>query len=193
MNYLAHLYLSCDDEDLLIGNFIADSISNKAVESFSEAIQKGIQLHRQIDSFTDQHPMVLASIRRLQPYHHKYAPVVVDVLYDHLLAVNWDRYSGESLDSFAQTVYQILEKRLLELPIKMQKRVPIMIQHEWLQAYATKKGMEFTLGKLDERTRFPSDFRSAMDHLKMDFDAYNQEFNAFFPDIIQFVQQHCAC
>ena len=82
MNYLAHLFLSCQDEDLVIGNFIADSIRNKEVATFSPAIQQGISLHRKIDAYTDSHPIVRLSTRRLHPHHHKYAPVVIDIFFD---------------------------------------------------------------------------------------------------------------
>ncbi|HFC00601.1 MAG TPA: DUF479 domain-containing protein, partial [Phaeodactylibacter sp.] len=116
MNYLAHLFLSFDDEDILIGNFIADFIQNKAVKNYSPAIQKGIYLHRQIDTFTDSHPMVKQGTHRLQAAHHKYAPVIVDIFYDYILANNWERYSDESLDDFCKKTYRILEKRINDLP-----------------------------------------------------------------------------
>jgi len=102
MNFLAHLYLSCDNEDLMIGNFIADFIRNKEVKDYSPEIQKGIFLHRQIDTYTDLHPMVKKGTHRLQKYHRKYSPVIVDVFYDYLLANNWERYSGKAWMIFAK-------------------------------------------------------------------------------------------
>ncbi len=193
MNYLAHLYLSCDNEDLLIGNFIADSISNKQVNDYSPEIQAGIKLHRQIDSYTDQHPIVRQGTHRLQPHHRKYSPVVIDVLYDHLLANNWKRYSGTSLADFAQDTYRIFNKRMEEMPAKMKKRLPKMIAHDWLMSYQSLEGLQFTLEKMDERTRFPSNFVNAVEHLKADYEAFNNEFNTFFPEVIAFVEDHCAC
>jgi len=193
MNFLAHLFLSCDNEDLLIGNFIADFIRNHEVENYSESIQKGIVLHRQIDTYTDTHPIVKQGVHRLQPFHSKYAPVVIDIIFDHLLANNWSRYSGQSLDDFAKYIYEILNDRMGELPKKLQKRLPEMIEGNWLQAYGTKEGMLFTFKKMDERTSFPSNFSKAMDHLELDFEAYNSEFNQFFPEVIQFVDNHCNC
>ncbi len=193
MNFLAHLFLSCDNEDLLIGNFIADFIRNKEVENYSESIQKGIILHRQIDTYTDTHPVVLEGVHRLQPFHSKYAPVVIDILFDHLLANNWTKYSGQSLDDFAKYIYEILNDRMGELPHKLQRRLPEMIKGNWLQAYGTKEGMLFTFKKMDERTSFPSNFINAFDHLKQDYEAYDSEFNQFFPEVIQFVDSQCNC
>lgn len=184
MNYLAHLFLSGENEDLLIGNFIADFIKNKEVSQYNGEVQKGVFLHRKIDTYTDNHAIVRQSTRRLQAHHRKYAPVVVDILYDHLLVHNWTKYSSTPLSDYTKWVYDILENRLLELPPKLQKRIPIMIEHDWLQAYGTKKGLRYTFERMDERTRFPSNFVDAVAHLYQDYEAFDKEFNTFFPDLI---------
>lgn len=189
MNFLAHLFLSCDDEDLLIGNFIADFIRNKEVSTYSTSIQNGIHLHRQIDTFTDAHPLVRKSVHRLRPFHHKYAPVLIDIIFDHLLANNWNRYTEQSLDDFASNVYKILTSRMKELPKKLQARLPGMIQANWLQGYGTKEGIIFTLKKMDERASFPSNFSDGFIHLNLDYDEYNGEFQQFFPEVVEFVSK----
>ena len=193
MNYLAHLFLSCQDDDLVIGNFIADAIRNKEMKGYSSAIQQGIILHRKIDSYTDEHPIVRQGTRRLHPHHHKYAPVVIDIFFDNLLAYNWHRYSSESLPDFAQKMYQLLAERQLDLPLKMQKYVPNMIASNWLEKYGTKEGLQYTFERMDKRTKFPSNFKNAVSHLEADFDAFNEEFNLFFPDVQQMVVDFCGC
>jgi acyl carrier protein phosphodiesterase len=92
MNHLAHFVLSGGDADSAIGNFVADFITNRQLPTFSAGVQRGIWLHREIDAFTDAHPIVKQSTKRLHPFHHKYSPVIVDVYYDYLLAKNWDRF-----------------------------------------------------------------------------------------------------
>jgi acyl carrier protein phosphodiesterase len=92
MNHLAHFVLSGGDADLAIGNFVADFITNRQLPDFSAGVQRGIWLHREIDAFTDSHPIVKQSTKRLHPFHHKYSPVIVDVYYDYLLAKNWDTF-----------------------------------------------------------------------------------------------------
>jgi acyl carrier protein phosphodiesterase len=193
MNFLAHLFLSCDGEDLLIGNFIADFIRNNEVSNYSLPIQEGIRLHRKIDTFTDSHPLVKQSVKRLQPFHNKYAPVVIDIIFDHLLANNWNRYSSQSLGNFAKNVYEILNDRKEDLPLKLKQRLPGMIQANWLEAYGTNEGILFTLRKMDERTSFPSNFSNALTHLNLDYNAYNIEFQEFFPELIEFVDNSCKC
>lgn len=193
MNFLAHIYLSCDNEDLLIGNFIADFIRNKEVQNFSPEIQNGIRLHRQIDTYTDEHLLVKKGTQRLQKYHHKYSPVIVDIWYDYLLANNWERYSGESLDDFCQGVYDILERRMEDLPFKLQQRVPRMIEHQWLQAYGTDPGIRYTFKRLAERLSKPEHLDGVVENLMKYHDEFAAEFNLFFPEVIRYVEDNCKC
>ncbi len=118
MNFLSHLYLSGDAEGLLIGNFIADSVKGSDFLKYPEEIQKGIVLHRKIDTYTDSHPIVEESKQRLRERYKKYASVIVDVYYDHYLAVNWNAYSSESLHEYAQKTYQLIDKNKHLLPYK---------------------------------------------------------------------------
>ncbi len=193
MNYLAHIFLSCDNEDLLIGNFIADSIKNKDVKLYPPSIQAGITLHRKIDSYTDNHPIVKQGVARLRPFHRKYAPVVIDILFDHLLVKNWDLYSEEDIDSFAKEKYEVLLSKLDIMPEKLQQRLPGMVQADWLPAYGTLEGLHNTFIRMDKRTAFPSNFIDAIDHLQADYDLFEAEFNQFFPDVIDYVKEQCIC
>ncbi len=188
MNFLAHLFLSFENEDHVIGNFIADSIQNREVRNYPAEIQEGIILHRKIDSFTDNHPSVKKGTLRLQPHHHKYAPVVIDILYDYILANNWERYCKESLEVFANNTYTILTKRINQIPEKLKKYLPGMIRGNWLQSYKTIKGLLFTLQKMDERASFPSKFTEAVGHLQQDYELFEGEFNDFFPELISFIK-----
>ena len=108
MNFLAHLFLAGNDEGLIIGNFIADSIRGKETNNYPESIRRGIVLHRQIDHFTDTHPVVKRTVQRLRKSSEKYAPVVSDVIYDHFLAANWNQYSSIPLKQFANQSYHFL-------------------------------------------------------------------------------------
>lgn len=193
MNYLAHLYLSCDDKDLLLGNYLADHIKNKEVSQYSEAIQKGIQLHRSIDSFTDNHLLVKQSSQRLHATQGKYAPVAVDILYDYLLATHWQRYSELSLQDFSNNTYGILKENIDVLPAKLATKTRSMIQHNWLVQYGKTEGLQFTLSKMDERTKFPSNFVNAFGVLQENIEEFSSEFNTFFPELKQHVSLFCGC
>lgn len=193
MNFLAHLFLSCDDEELLIGNFIADSIRNNEVANYDEGIQKGIFLHRKIDSFTDNHAVVRRGTKRLQPLHHKYSPVVIDVFYDYLLIQNWALYAGQTLSEFTQSVYRILEKNEAMMPTRLRKSLPRMIEHDWLVNYGKLEGIAYTFSRIQARVSQPQHLEGATASLQRDLDFLMEEFNLFFPDVIQMVEEECRC
>lgn len=193
MNFLAHLYLSCQEEELLIGNFVADFILNKEVKNFSNGVQRGILLHREIDSFTDSHKEVRKGTKRLQKNHGKYSPVVIDILYDYVLANNWDKYHGLSLEEFAFETYDKLNKHIALFPPKLQRRLPLMIGDNFLMKYKSKDGLLFALSSMDKRTKFPSNFISAIDQLENEWELFNSEFNAFFPDVKLIADGYCGC
>ena len=185
MNYLAHLHLSNHDPMLTIGNMIADFIKKNQIEIYAPSVQRGIQLHRLIDSYTDQHPIVRKGTKRLRSTQGKYAPVVIDILYDHLLARNWEKYSKIPLSKFAEQQYQLLKENLKILPRKLQKNLPKMIKGNWLEGYGEEAGIRYTLERMDERTKFPSSFVTAFDTLIEHYPLFEKEFNLFYPDLMK--------
>ncbi len=193
MNFLAHILLSCDNEDLLLGNFMADFLKNKEVQDYPESIQQGIFLHRKIDSFTDSHVEVRKGSKRLRPNHGKYAPVVIDILYDFVLSQNWAKYHGDDLSAFTKDVYEILERRIDDLPAKLKMRIPMMIADDFLMKYGTLDGLQFTLSMMDRRTKFHSQFTTAIAQLKEEWELFDDEFNIFFPQVIEMSAAFCAC
>jgi acyl carrier protein phosphodiesterase len=184
MNFLAHLYLSGPDEHLMVGNFLADFISNKEVALLPPDIQKGILMHRQIDSFTDQHPMVKQSAKRLHASHGKYAPVILDVYHDFLLAQNWHRYADQPLGEFSAGVYEVLLRHLPIMPVMLHDRLPRMVADDWLVRYGTEDGLRFTFSRVKLRSSAPHFFDNAVESLTNQHNEFNEEFNSFFPDVI---------
>src|SRR5882757_7102043 len=110
MNFLAHLYLSGNNEEILMGNFIGDHVKGNQLNSYPAKMRQGILLHRYIDTFTDSHFIMMQSKDRIRAYYRKYTPVITDVYYDHFLAANWKNYSDESLEEFAARIYRLLKK-----------------------------------------------------------------------------------
>jgi acyl carrier protein phosphodiesterase len=185
MNHLAHFFLSDNQEDIMIGNFIADFISNKELPLYTEGVQKGIMLHRDIDAFTDSHLLVKQSTKRLHPFHHKYAPVIVDIYYDFLLAKNWSTYAPSvKMTDFIENIYKMLKKRHEELPEKLKKRLPYMIKNNWLMTYTTLEGLNDTFERVERQAAFPGNFGNATHHLEVYMEEFNEEFNNFFPDLM---------
>ncbi len=193
MNYLAHSYLSCNNEYLLIGNLVTDLIKKKDEDYYSEAIRKGIDLHRKIDHFTDNHRIVKDSLDLIRSSQGKYAPVVLDILWDYFLCKNWKTYSEEDLQEFSNGVYAILEKNYPNLQEKVVERFESMIAHNFLMSCANKTALIKTLEHLNKRVRFLTNFEEAAE-IVIDYnEKLDDNFNILFGEMMSYVESICAC
>ncbi len=183
MNFLAHIYLSGDSDLIKIGNFMADGVrGNKYIELHSE-IQKGIILHRNIDTFTDAHPIFRKSTKRLHVNYHHFSGVIVDVFYDHFLAKNWSLYSDEKLEVYVANFYDSLATYHDLLTEKAQMMKPYMIEQNWLLSYQTIDGIEKILSQMDNRIKRESNLRFSVQELKLFYNEFEADFTIFFNDL----------
>ena len=183
MNFLAHIYLSGDNDLIKIGNFMADGIHGKNFDNFPLDIQKGIILHRAIDSFTDNHLIFRQSTKRLHANYHHYSGIIVDIFYDHFLAKNWKLYSNEELEIFIARFYQSLETNYDFLTEKTQQMMPYLIKQNWLSSYQTIDGIEVILEKMDNRMKRNSTMRFSLAELRMYYSEFEFEFTTFFEEL----------
>ena len=193
MNHLAHVFLSGNDEDLMAGNLIADFMTGKETRLCAPKFLRGIQLHYAIDVFTDAHPVVKESTKLLHPYHHKYAPVVVDVFYDYFLARNWHIYAPQmnvdtDMRAFINNTYQILQKNRAELPEKLAQPLPNMIKNDWLFQSTQLEGQKKVFVVLEKRAAYKNNFKDAVQHLITFQYELERQFNLFFPALMRHVQ-----
>lgn len=189
MNFLAHIYLSGNNEFIKIGNFMADGIRGKQFENYPEAIQKGILLHRAIDTFTDAHPIFRESTKRLHERYHHYAGVIVDIFYDHFLAKNWKKYSEVNLDEYVAQFYQSLYTHHDLLSERTQNMLPYMEKQNWLLSYQTVEGIHQILTQMDRRTKNSSNMRYASEELQANYSDFEKEFTLFFEEIKVYCSQ----
>jgi acyl carrier protein phosphodiesterase len=189
MNFLAHIYLSGDNDLIKIGNFMADGIRGKHYEYLPAEVQKGIVLHRAIDTYTDAHPIFRQSTKRLHERYHHYAGVIVDVFYDHFLAKNWNNYSNEKLEDFVERFYQSLETHQEILTEKTLLMKPYMIEHNWLVNYQYTQGIARILMQMDRRTKDISKMQFAIEELEKYYEEFEREFTIFFIDLKVFVDK----
>jgi acyl carrier protein phosphodiesterase len=187
MNFLSHLFLSGDSEGLIIGNYIADSVKGSDYKNYLPEIQKGILLHRMIDTFTDAHSVVEESKARLRPAYRKYSSVIVDVYYDHYLAVNWKEYSNENLSDYTQKIYSLIQCRHSILPVRSQHFTSYMVQYNILEAYARLEGIQKVLEGMAGRAKFESNMQFAIRELREHYHLFEDEFKRFFPELQEFV------
>jgi acyl carrier protein phosphodiesterase len=183
MNFLAHIYLSEDNDLIKIGNLMADGIRGKHFENYPLEIQKGIILHRFIDTYTDAHLVFRQSTKRLHEKYHHYAGVIVDVFYDHFLAKNWNHYSDEKLELYVARFYQSLQDNYEFLSERTKGMMPYMINQNWLVSYQTTEGIKKILTQMDSRTKNESKMRFATHDLIEYYTDFEQEFTTFFEDL----------
>ncbi len=186
MNFLAHIYLSGDSEGIIIGNFIADGIKGSKYKKYPLEIQKGILLHRGIDSFTDSHPTVKKSTKKLHKNYGHYSGVIVDILYDHFLAKNWHDYHEKPLADFVDDFYKLLRDNYEILPGRIQRMMPYMLSDNWLLSYATIPGISKILNQMNIRTKGVSNMNFAVMELEEYYNEFEAEFTSFFEELILF-------
>ena len=175
MNFLAHIYLSGDNDQIRIGNFMADSIKGRKYLKYSKDLQKGIILHRAIDYYTDTHPVFRQSTQRL-----------FAIYYDHFLAANWEKYCDINLESYTHNFYKLLNDNFDVLPGRVKNFLPYMINDNWLLSYAEFEGIEKVFAGMNRRTGRKSNMDRAMEDLKEFYLLFQQEFEDFFEEVQRF-------
>ena len=188
MNFLAHIYLSQGHPKVTIGNFIGDFVKGTQIDRYDDEIRKGILLHRAIDHFTDTHEIVKKSKDRLRGNFRHYAPVIVDVFYDHILAREWKKYAQEDLNDFVQGFYQLTMDFSEEIPQSARHMLTYMKRDNWLYNYQFIEGINRALSGMSRRTKFESKMDVAAKELSLHYEAFRDEFQLFFPEL----QAHCS-
>jgi acyl carrier protein phosphodiesterase len=192
MNYLAHLYLADSTPESILGNLLADFVKGKDVQLLPAGIQRGIRMHRQVDSFTDRNPIVQRSITRISAKWGWFSGILIDVYYDHIFALNWNDYCGEPLRRFTSRINHCLRDNLPIVPQQFRELVGRMIESDRLFTYSTLEGIADTLLRLSARIRERIPRRnigleSAMPDLQANHEALGKDFHDFFPQLIAFV------
>jgi len=188
MNYLAHIYLSGDSDEIILGNFIADFVKGNKYLNYPEQVAFGIRLHRSIDLFTDQHPDVRKCIDLVRPGYGRYAGIVIDVFFDHFLAANWNQYSKHTLRQFSKHAHAVFLSNFLLLPLRVKQFLPFLIQHKRLESYAHRENMVQVLEIMSRRTSLPANSEWAMQILNQEYDQFDALFRSFFAEMIAYVE-----
>src|SRR5688500_16334712 len=190
MNFLAHAYLSPDNNKVMLGNFIGDFIKGRqALSQFDDEIIRGVELHRAIDEYTDNHPIVHESKHRLRSKYRHYAGVIVDVFYDHFLAIHWKNFHPQTLLEFSSATYRTIEGFSAILPVRFKQMLPYMVKGNWLMNYAKISGIQQTLSGMASRTPYDSKMENASEDLREHYEDFNNEFKIFFPELKRFADE----
>jgi acyl carrier protein phosphodiesterase len=181
MNHLAHSILSFPNPQVLLGNFIGDFVKGRAWEAYPPEIRKGILLHRSIDAFTDAHPAVRESVRRLRPLAGRYSGPLADVLYDHLLVRQWGEMTDVGFNEYAGWVYATLDAQQGWMPAVLQERWPRMLDARFLHGYADAAGLRFVLDRFSRRLEGSFDSETVHRFFFEQIEAFDADFRVFFP------------
>ena len=189
MNFLAHIYLSGNDEEIIVGNFIGDYVKGKEYLYYPEKMRQGILLHRYIDTFTDKHPIPKQSRRRIISNYEKYSGIIVDIFYDYILASEWDKHYQGPLNKYVDDVYDILKKYYFTLPPGIKIWFPNFLRNNWLLTYSSIEGIKKVLQRMSSRTSLPEHTEFAIRMLIEHEEEFRNEFNEFLPIIMDYIRK----
>ena len=187
MNFLAHSYLSFSEEQL-VGNMIADFVKNRDVARLPESIQKGIKLHRAIDTFTDAHPLIHEAKAPFRPLVRLYSGAFVDVAFDYFLANDTTENSQREWQEHSQRVYAVLRRYEQFLPEVFKKVLDKMQQDDWLYNYRNEWGIEYSFRNVVNKAQFLDKTTNVFPAFLANKDFLREKYEIFFPEIKSFAQ-----
>lgn len=189
MNFLAHAYLSFGSPGILTGNMISDFVKGKRRYDFPADIQAGITLHRKIDTYTDQH-LVNRELKHLYKADFGlYSAAIMDVVHDHFLAADNERFSEESLYDFAHQTYDLLDPLCQWFPERFSRMFPYMKSQNWLYHYRFMEGLHNSLGGLARRAQYMPDITTAVNITLREYETIAAGHRAFFPDLLDMAKE----
>lgn len=188
MNYLAHLYLSQQNQALsLLGNLMGDFCKGVDLRLLPAPVQRGISNHRAVDQFTDNHPIVRDLKTLFEGRLRRFAGVITDVVFDHFLIKHWSIFSQTALNVFIQRAYDSLWLHREWMPNHMVSVVERMIEQDWLIVYSTVEGVDMTLQRMSQRIRFENPLAESKVDIIKNYTKLDDGFLQFFPELIKYI------
>jgi acyl carrier protein phosphodiesterase len=188
MNYVAHAYLSFNKPGILTGNMISDFVKGRKKFEYPLQIQQGIALHREIDTFTDNHFATKEAKDIFRPAYRLYAGAFIDVVYDHFLALDENEFNTESLEAFSLKTYIILDQQTTYFPDKFAMMYPYMKAQNWLYNYQYKEGIGKSLGGLVRRAAYLHESDTAYSLFIDHYEKLSMLYKLFFPEVKEMSQ-----
>jgi acyl carrier protein phosphodiesterase len=189
MNYLAHAYLSFNHPGILAGNLFSDFVKGRKKFDFPADIQKGIALHRAIDTFTDTHDATREAKEVFRPHYRLYSGAFIDVVYDHFLAIDENEFPANSLEHFSRQVYADLEKQRQWFPERFAVIFPYMQSQNWLLNYQSTWGTEKSFGGLVHRSAYLTESNTAIQLFEEHYQLFQQCYRHFWAAAKPFARQ----
>ena len=195
LNLLAHLHLSANcPPDILTANVLADYLGRydpvvKMPEKMVARLMPGIRLHREIDSFTDQHNVVAEARNLISSPRRRLAGVIVDIAFDYYLTRHWEEFSIEDRETTISRGYAIMSMvASTGLSRKTQSLISKMRANNWLSAYGTLEGQRLTYQRVSRMSDAFTALAGAEEEIVKRDSEIDRCFLAFYPDL----QRHTA-
>ncbi len=193
MNYLAHAYFSFHHPGILIGNMISDYVKGKKKIDYPDRILQGIMLHRQIDTYTDDHEATREAKLFFKPYYRLYSGAMIDVVYDHFLANDKNIFKTEDdLMHFESMTCTILNENLDVLPERFKKILPYMTAQKWLSNYRFRWGIQQSFRGVAHRAKFINESEIAFELFNKNYYSLKNCYNHFFNDLNTFTRNELS-
>jgi len=186
LNYLAHIYLSGPNPEVQVGGLLGDFVKGPLVGRFPTAIEHGIHLHRLIDSHTDSQPIVQEAAALLPSPWRRFAGILLDIYFDHLLASQWGRFHRQPLAEFTEEFYRHLQGHSALLPPRALHFSRVAPEVAWLESYAVAARIPAMLNRVGQRFRQPVPLDQAWQPLQQHATHLQSTFDVLLPELIQF-------
>lgn len=187
MNFLAHAFLAGDDPALRVGGLIGDFVKGPLPAGLAADLADGVRLHRRIDSWAETHPAFRRSRARMDGTRRRCAGILVDMFYDHFLAVHWGRHHGRGLAEFTAETYALVAGRAAELPDRFARLFPRMRAMDWLAGYRETASVGEALDRMATRLTRPDQLAGGVGELLRDYAGFEADFDDFIGDAIRMV------
>lgn len=185
MNYLGHLVVSRDlPPGTRVGNVLGDFYKGPP-ERIPEPLREGVVLHRKIDIYTDRHPAFLASMARVEPRLSRLAGIMVDMYYDHFLALEWADWTGHPLEEDVHAFYLDLDAFEAYWTPELRSVRPWLVGKDWLCSYRDTAHLDRSFRGLSARLKVPGNrLHEGLAPLLTDYEGFRNDFRDFLPDCL---------
>lgn len=186
MNFLAHLHIADHCNSHLMGNLLGDFVKGDPSKQYQTDISNGIKLHRFVDRITDHHALVEECKPHFTGVARRFAPIALDMFWDHCLAKHWRTFSPQSLDSFVRYAYSEVNKQISDdLPPRFLMLHSRMWSGGWLQSYQYLENIEFALHRMSQRSPRMADLTTTFEVLDNEYEQLEAKFAALYRDVLR--------
>jgi acyl carrier protein phosphodiesterase len=196
MNFLAHLHIAQHTETSFVGNFLGDFVKGDPSGQFNADIVQGIRLHRFVDSYTDQHPLIKLAKPLFNKMQRRYAPIALDMFWDHCLAKHWSQFDDLSLADFCQQAQLQIElesdREINAFPESFEKTSALLWQQRWLESYQKIENIQYALERIALRRVRMAPLALTGEILVKHYDALSEIFFELYPDLLDKTAQYIA-